>query len=233
MQARLLLVEDDPEIARVIRDTLRAEKYEVTWATTGLEGWEDFQQSLYDLVLVDLMLPEMDGFTLCQNIRWKSDVPIIIISARKADEDKVEGLKLGADDYLAKPFSLVELKARIESHLRRWRRYQGVPVHDNKTIYANGLTVYWDQQKVMLDEKEIGLTAIQFNLLKVLAQNPARVFSKEELYEHVWSQIDSEGLHTVTVHIKSLRGKLVDPVKEPKFIQTVWGKGYRFIGEPL
>lgn len=233
MQARLLLVEDDPEIARVIRDTLRAEKYEVTWATTGLEGWEDFQQNAYDLVIVDLMLPEMDGFTLCQNIRWKSDVPIIIISARQADEDKVEGLELGADDYLAKPFSLVELKARIESHLRRWRRYQGAPIHDNKTIYTNELTIYWDQQKVIHSEKEIYLTAIEFDLLKVLAQNLSRVFSKEELYEHVWKQVDTEGLHTVTVHIRSLRGKLSDPVKEPKFIQTVWGKGYRFIGEPL
>lgn len=231
MQARLLLVEDDPEIARVIRDTLRAEGYEVTWATTGLEGWEDFQQSVYDLVLVDLMLPEMNGFTLCQNIRWKSDVPIIIISARKEDEDKVEGLQLGADDYLAKPFSLVELKARIESHLRRWQRYQGRAVHANKTNYANEITIYWDQQKVVHHEKEINLTAIEFDLLKVLAQNPARVFSKEELYEHVWNQVDTTDLHTVTVHIKSLRGKLADPVKEPKFIQTVWGKGYRFIGE--
>lgn len=233
MSARLLLVEDDPEIARVIRDTLRAEKYEVTWATTGLEGWEDFQHNTYDLVLVDLMLPEMDGFTLCQNIRWKSDVPIIIISARKADEDKVEGLELGADDYLAKPFSLVELKARIESHLRRWRRYRGEPANDDKTIYTNDLIVYWDQQKVLLNGREISLTAIEFNLLKVLAKNPTRLFSKAELYEHVWNQVDTEDLHTVTVHIKSLRGKLADPVKEPKFIQTVWGKGYRFIGEPL
>jgi two-component system, OmpR family, response regulator len=127
MSSRILLIEDDPEIARVVRDTFLRDGYEVTWATTGLEGWEDFQAGTYDLVLVDLMLPEMDGFTLCRNIRWKSDVPIMIISARKEDEDKVEGLQLGADDYLAKPFSLVELKARVESLLRRWRRYNGVP----------------------------------------------------------------------------------------------------------
>src|SRR5699024_2493873 len=128
MQTRLLLVEDDPEIARVIRDTFLRVGYEVTWATTGLEGWEDFQATKYDLVLVDLMLPEMDGFTLCKNIRLKSDIPLIIISAKKEDEDKVVGLGLGADDYVAKPFSLAELKARVESQLRRWYRYQGVEI---------------------------------------------------------------------------------------------------------
>jgi len=233
MKTRLLLVEDDPEIARIIRDMFLRDGYEVTWATTGLEGWEDFQSMSYDLVLVDLMLPEMDGLTLCKNIRFKSDVPMIIISARKEDEDKVEGLHLGADDYLAKPFSLVELKARVESHLRRWQRYNGVQVNETKTNYTNGLTAIWDQYKVTLNHHEITLTIKEFELLKVLAQNPQRVFSKSELYEHVWNQLDADGLHTVTVHIKSLRAKLKDPVKEPKFIQTVWGKGYRFIGEPL
>src|SRR5690625_2035282 len=132
MQTRLLLVEDDPEIAQVVRDMFVREGYEVTWATTGLEGWEDFQQSTYDLVLVDLMLPEMDGFTLCKNIRWNSDVPLIIISARKEDEDKIEGLDIGADDYVAKPFSLAELKARVESQLRRWKRYQRSEEHTSE-----------------------------------------------------------------------------------------------------
>lgn len=233
MISRLLLVEDDPEIARVVRDMFLREGYEVTWATTGLEGWEDFQTEAYDLVLVDLMLPEMDGLTLCKNIRFKSDVPMIIISARKEDEDKIEGLHFGADDYLAKPFSLAELKARVESQLRRWRRYKGVPENEDKTDYTNGLTIFWDQQKTVLHDRETLLTAKEFDLLKVLAQNPQHVFSKKELYEHVWKQIDAEGLHTVTVHIKSLRGKLRDPIKTPRFIQTVWGKGYRFIGEPL
>ncbi|WP_240377049.1 response regulator transcription factor [Bacillus piscicola] len=233
MNARLLLVEDDPEIARVVRDTFLREGYEVTWATTGLEGWEDFQERSYDLVLIDLMLPEMDGFTLCKNIRWKSDIPMMIISARKEDEDKVEGLQLGADDYVAKPFSLVELKARVGSLLRRWRRYQGVPDLENKTAYMNGLTLHWNQQKVLIHGHEIDLTGKEFDLLKVMAQNPQRTFSKSELYQHVWHQVDADGLHTVTVHIKSLREKLMDPVKTPQFIQTVWGKGYRFIGEPV
>ncbi|PIC64058.1 DNA-binding response regulator [Sporosarcina sp. P13] len=234
MAARLLVVEDDPEIARVIQDMLRAEGYEVTWATTGLEGWEDFQQGSYDLVLVDLMLPEMDGFTLCKNIRWESDLPIIIISARREDRDKVEGLQLGADDYVEKPFSLVELSARIQSQLRRWKRYNGNDsIVDNKTAYTEELTIFWDQQKVLKAEKEIKLTTTEFDLLKVLARNSERIFSKKELYEHVWNQVDADDAHTVTVHIKSLRSKLGDPVKAPLFIQTVWGTGYRFIGERL
>lgn len=233
MEAHLLLVEDDPEIARVIRDTLLREGYRVTWATSGVEGWEDFQTASYDLVLVDLMLPDMDGLALCKNIRWKSDVPIMIISARKEDEDKVAGLGLGADDYLAKPFSLAELKARVASLLRRWRRYRGMPDQDKKTEYAGGLAVFWDQQKAELDGKELPLTAKEFDLLRVMAQNPRHVFSKSELYQHVWQQADAEGLHTVTVHIQSLREKLRDPVKNPRFIRTVWGKGYQFVGDPL
>lgn len=227
----MLLVEDDPEIARIIRDMLERESYDVTWATTGLEGWEDFQSSSYDLVLVDLMIPEMDGLTLCQNIRWKSNVPIMIISARKEDEDKVEGLQLGADDYLAKPFSLIELKARIESLLRRWRRYEGKQTDEKKTEYVDGLTIFWDEQKVALDNREIFLTAKEFAILQVLMENPNRIFTKSELYQHIWNQADADGLHTVTVHIKSLREKLNDPVKTPRFIRTVWGKGYQFIGE--
>lgn len=233
MKARILLVEDDPEIAQVVRDMFLREGYKVTWATTGLEGWEDFQSATYDLCLVDIMLPEMDGLTLCKNIRWNSDVPLIFISARKEDFHKVEGLDLGADDYISKPFSLKELKARVDSQLRRWRRYQGIPEDEQKTSFSGGLTVFWEQQKIEADGEMIALTVKEFELLKVLAQNPQRVFSKPELFEHVWQQIDEQGLHTVTVHVKSLRDKLKDPVKTPKFIQTVWGKGYQFIGERL
>lgn len=233
MKERLLLIEDDGEIARVIRDTFDREGYQVTWATSGLEGWEDFKQGDYDLVMVDLMLPEMDGFEVCQNIRLVSDVPILMISARQTDADKVTGLGLGADDYLAKPFSLAELKARVHSLLRRWRRYKGERETEEVSHYQGGLAIYWNQEKALLHDQEIFLTGKEFDLLKVLAQNPQRVFTKSELYRHVWQQIDGEGLHTVTVHIKSLREKLKDPAKNPRYIQTVWGKGYRFIGEPL
>jgi len=231
MATRLLLVEDDPEIAQIIKDTFERDGYRVTWATTGLEGWEDFQHSSYDLVLVDLMLPEMDGFTLCKNIRWNSDVPIIIISARKEDEDKIEGLDIGADDYISKPFSIAELQARVSSHLRRWRRYNQISEDEEMSKYTGGLTVYWDKNQVLIDDTDINLTVKEFDLLQVLAQNPERVFTKEELFKHVWRQVDQEGLHTVTVHVKSLRSKIGDPIKDPQYIETVWGKGYCFIGE--
>ena len=233
MSDTILLVEDDAEIAQVICDTLRKEQYEVTWATTGLEGWEDFQQGQYDLLLVDWMLPEMDGIALCRNVRLVSDVPIIMISARKEDVDKVAGLDMGADDYLAKPFSLVELKARIVSQLRRWRRYRGEEISSSKNHYEHGLLIDWEKEIVLMKNMEVFLTPKEFELLKLLASHPQRVFTKEDLYKHIWQQLDVGGTHTVTVHIKALREKLQDPVKTPHFIQTVWGKGYRFVGELL
>ena len=128
---------------------------------------------------------------------------------------------------------MAELKARVESHLRRWRRYQGAHQKEEQTSFTNGLTIIWDQGQVILNGKSIDLTAKEFDLLKVLVQNPQRIFSKQELFQHVWQQVDDDGLHTVTVHIKSLRTKLSDPPKNPTFIQTVWGRGYKFIGEPL
>lgn len=231
MQANILLVEDDPEIARVIRDTLRRENHAVTWATTGIEGWEDFQYGAYDLVLIDLMLPEMDGFTLCKNIRLKSAIPMIIISARTDEKDKITGLDLGADDYVEKPFSVMELKARVDSQLRRWQRYKGVEENIPTSTYASGLKINWEYEQVFLYDHEILLTNKEFQVLQLLVEHPQRTFSKEELYEHVWNQLEAEGLHTVTVHIKSLREKLDESPKQPAFIQTIWGKGYRFIGE--
>lgn len=233
MQESILLVEDDVEIARIICDMLRREGYEVTWATTGLEGWEDFKQMTFDLVLVDLMLPEMDGFTLCKNIRLVSEVPMIIISARTEDIDKVHGLDLGADDYIAKPFSLEELKARVRSHLRRWKKFQGQNTDDERMMFANGLVIDWEKQIIMVQGQEIYLTEKEFSLFKTLALNPQKTFSKTKLYELVWGEMDLADNHTVTVHIKSLREKLTDDAKTPQFIQTIWGKGYRFIGEIL
>ena len=232
MKEKLLLIEDDAAIGRIVKDTLEQEDYCVTWATTGLEGLADFQAQPFDLVLVDWMLPEMDGLTVCQNIRWESDVPILMMSARKEEADKVEGLQ-GADDYIAKPFSLEELKARVASHLRRWRRYHKQEAIEEQTAYANGLTIDWQREIVWVNKQEIALTQKEFALVRLLAKNPSQTFTKEELYQHIWQQATLEDTHTVTVHIKALREKLKDSVKNPNFIQTVWGKGYRFIGEPL
>lgn len=232
MKQQILLVEDDREIARIIKDTLMKEDYGVTWATTGIEGLEDFSAGDYDLILVDWMMPEMDGLSMIEHIRLKSDVPIIMISAKNNDADKVEGLQ-GADDYLAKPFSLEELKARVRSQLRRWQRYNKVQAVEEVITFMHGLKIDWLKERVYLKDHEINLTQKEFALLKVLAQNPFELFTKEALYTHVWQQVELDQTHTVTVHIKALREKLKDPVKSPYFIQTVWGKGYRFIGEQV
>jgi len=232
MKEKILLIEDDAAIGRIVKDTLEHEGYLVAWATTGLEGLADFQAQPFDLVLVDWMLPEMDGLTVCQNIRWESEVPILMMSARKEEADKVKGLQ-GADDYIAKPFSLEELKARVDSHLRRWRRYTKQDVVEEQTAYANGLTIDWQREIVSVNQQEVALTQKEFALVKLLAKNGGQTFTKEELYQHIWQQATLEDTHTVTVHIKALREKLKDSVKSPYFIQTVWGKGYRFIGEPL
>lgn len=233
MSISVLLVEDDPEIAKIIRDHLRRKDYEVTWASTGQEGWEDFQAKEYRLVMIDLMLPEMDGYTLVKHIRLQTDnIPIIIISAKHEDDDKVKGLRGGADDYLTKPFSLRELEARIESHLRRFRRYHGDQQAYSKVLsFHCGLKIDLENKLVTVNEVEVSLTTKEYALLEVLVENPGRVFSKKELYEHIWNQSDVDGNNTITVHIKSLRTKLNDPIKQPIFIQTIWGTGYRFIGE--
>lgn len=228
---KVLIVEDDPEIARIMMDHLRKEGYFVTWASTGKEGWEDFKADNYDIVLVDLMLPEMDGFTLCKNIRLESDIPLLIISAKQEDHSKIHGLDVGADDYITKPFSLYELTARIQSHLRRYYRYLQKDMDTNRTKYAHGLVIDFSKKMVFLHEEQVALTNKELELLFLLAKNPFQTFSKQELYEHIWQQEDLEGNSTVTVHIKGLRTKLKDESRASKYIQTVWGEGYRFIGE--
>ncbi|GGD13066.1 response regulator transcription factor [Pontibacillus salipaludis] len=230
-EERILLVEDDPEIAKIIRDHLRRTGYEVTWASTGQEGWEDFKEECYQLVLVDLMLPEMDGLTLCKNIRLKSDVPLFIVSARQEDEQKVKGLSLGADDYVTKPFSLSELTARIESHLRRYQRFQGGGPPSSGHLYTGDLQIDVTKRLVTVEGTLVPLTAKEYEILVLMATHPHRTFSKGELYEHIWDQADTERNNTINVHVKSLRTKLGEKVKQPKWIETVWGTGYRFIGE--
>ncbi|WP_042345206.1 response regulator transcription factor [Bacillus massiliigorillae] len=231
-QESILIVEDDYDIARIMSDHLRKEGYDTTWASTGKEGFEDFKVGEYSLVIVDLMLPEMDGFSLCEKIRLESEVPLLIVSARLEEENKVRGLGLGADDYLTKPFGLAELSARIRSHLRRYRRYM---IQDEEEIqrFSRGLAIDYVKRVVYLNGAPLMLTAKEIDVLFLLARNPFQTFTKVDIYEHIWQQEDSEGNNTVTVHIKSLRDKLKDQTRASKFIQTVWGEGYRFIGDQL
>lgn len=232
MSVHILLAEDDSEIARIVCDHLRRKGYLVTWASSGKEGWEDFQQGDFHLVMVDLMLPEMDGFQLVKHVRLQSDIPILILSAKVDEDDKVRGLKDGADDYLTKPFSLRELEARVESLLRRYQRYYDMDkqLNDQVLTFQPGLIVDLQNKNVKVDQKEISLTVKEFDLLVMFIKHPGRVFSKKEIYEHIWNQVDVDGNNTVTVHIKSLRTKLNDSIRNPVYIQTVWGVGYRFLG---
>lgn len=234
MRHKILLVEDDSEIAFIIKDALESKGYVITIATTGAEGWEDFQEEQYSLAIVDLMLPEMDGYRLCEHIRLKSTVPILMISARSTDEDKVKGLLSGADDYITKPFSLNELTVRVHSHLRRHYQYHVTGLSEKNVLEFEGLTINASNREVKRTGKRIDLTGKEFKLLYLFASNPHVVFSKQNLYEHIWHQPQTgEGENTVTVHVKKLREKLKDNPKKPSFIQTVWGTGYKFIGDPI
>lgn len=233
MNEKILVVEDDEEIAEVIKEYLGKREYKVVWASTGKEGMDEFNNDKFDLLMIDIMMPEMNGFTLCKNIRLKSEVPIIIISAKNRDEDKVKGLKLGADDYLTKPFSLIELEARVESHLRRYKRYKQNENKEDIWQYRGGLVIYKDRKDIEVDGKKLHLTSKEWSLLILMAQNTNRAFTKKELYENVWNEEELNSNNTVTVHVKEIREKLKENIKNPKYIETVWGTGYRFIGERI
>lgn len=233
MSRRILIVEDDEQIANILKEYLINRGYEINWASTGNEGLEDFKIGNYDLIIVDIMLPGLDGYSLCQSIRLISDVPILIASARNKELDKIKGLKIGADDYVTKPFSLPEVEARIESLLRRYNRSIREGGLEEIYTYAGGLQINFNRKQISIDGQEIFLTATEWSLLTILAKNPNRPFTKKELYENVWQEEDIEGSNTVTVHIKQLRTKLKEDSKNPKYIETAWGIGYRFIGRRI
>ena len=233
MSGKLLIVEDDEQIADILREYLVRKGYTVNWSSTGNEGLEDCKMQEYDLIIVDIMLPEMDGYNLCQSIRWTSDVPIIIVSAKNTELDKIKGLKLGADDYVTKPFSLPEVEARIDSLIRRYRRMRSNDKQNASYTYEGGLMICFDRKKAYLNDVELSLTATEWSLLAVLASNPQCPFTKKELYEKIWHEQDTDTSNTITVHIKQLRSKLKEDSKNPRYIETAWGIGYRFIGGRL
>lgn len=231
MNENILIVEDDTEIARVVADYLQNKGYRVLWASTGVEGLYEFKNGDFDLIIVDVMMPEMDGFTLCKNIRLISEVPILITSAKNNEEDKVKGLRLGVDDYITKPFSLVELEARIESNLRRYRIINRTMENENTLNFKEGLSVNLINKTVTINEEDIHLTSTEYELLLLMMKNPNKAFTKKELYENVWNEPDISSNNIVTVHVKQLREKIKDSIKKPMYVETVWGTGYRFIGE--
>jgi len=228
----ILIAEDEQMIAELERDYLEASGYHVDIAADGKECIRKFMSGSYDMVLLDVMLPEVDGFEICRTIRMSSNVPVMMITARKEDIDKIRGLGLGADDYMVKPFSPPEMVARVKAHIGLHERLSGTaPVSDGaykaKVIRNGGLAIHPDEFRVFMGEKEILLVKKEFELLLFFAENLGIVFSKDNLFEKVWG-IDAIGdTSTVTVHIKRLRDKLRDAGAEDEYIETVWGTGYR------
>lgn len=223
--SRILIVEDELDLANIIKDYLEKELYEVEICSQGDEAIEIFDKFKPSLVILDLMLPGMNGYEICQNIRIKSTIPILILSAKIDEFDKVKGLDLGADDYITKPFRPRELLARVNAQLRRSQVFN----KDNlEIIDIENIRIYTKEYKVEKNGRDLDLSRNEFELLIFLSKNPRQVFSREQLYERIWG-FDSYGdLNTVTVTINRLRQKIEDNPKNPKYILTVWGVGYKF-----
>lgn len=223
---RILIIEDDELIAELERDYLLADGMEADIAGNGIDGMKQFEKEDYAAVLLDLMLPGKGGFEICREIRKRSDVPILLVTAKKEDIDKIKGLGLGADDYVVKPFSPVELTARVKAHIQIHRNLKKGKTEN--VINAGILTIYPDSYRVYKGEQAIELTGREFELLLFLAQNPNIVFSRERLFDNIWGLEAVGDMSTVTVHINKLRDKIEDDPSDPQMIKTVWGVGYRF-----
>ncbi|MGN8646526.1 response regulator transcription factor [Gracilibacillus sp. HCP3S3_G5_1] len=224
---KILIIEDEESIAELQRDYLELSGFDVDIATTGSEGLTLSKQESYALILLDLMLPEIDGFKLCEQFRETLDIPILMVTARKEDIDKIKGFNRGADDYIVKPFNPNELVARVKAHILRYRRL----TQREKTkplIEFKGVTIDHPSRRVYLDDVELTLTAKEYDLLYFLATNPNQVFTKDHLLEKIWG-FDAVGdSSTVTVHIRKIREKIERDPSQPTFIETIWGVGYRF-----
>jgi DNA-binding response OmpR family regulator len=229
---RILIVEDDPEIAKLEKDFLEANGYEVVIESNGLKGSERALKEPFSLILLDLNLPGKSGMAICNEIREKVDIPILIVTARIEDIDKVHGLGVGADDYITKPFSHTELVARVKSHIARYARFTK-NMNQSQTsqeLYFGNLRFDLNAYRVYLDDSEITLTTKEYELLHYLATNKGNVLSKEQIYDKIWGEGTYGELETVKVHINRLREKIEKKPSKPERIQTVWGAGYRFIG---
>jgi DNA-binding response OmpR family regulator len=226
----ILIIEDDVSIAEIEQDFLEMNGFKVTLETDGKKGMELALSGEFDLILLDLMLPGKDGYELCKLIRSKTDIPILIVSARSDDNDKVRGLGLGADDYIAKPFSPNELVARVKAHIAQYTRLKAGTVQENNDteIIAGNLQINHKTHQVFVSGKETNLKNKEYELFYFLASNPEILFSKEQLYEKIWGQDVYGDLNTVTVHINRIREKIEKDPAEPEHIVTVWGSGYRF-----
>ncbi len=226
--SRILIVEDDIAIADLEKDYLELSDFEVDIETNGKAGLQAALTKDYDLFILDLMLPDVDGFEICKEIREARDVPILMVSAKKDDIDKIRGLGLGADDYITKPFSPSELVARVKAHLTRYERLIGTGMRKNDVIEIRGLKIDKTSRRVWVNGEERQFTTKEFDLLTFLAEHPDRVFKKEELFREIWNMESVGDIATVTVHIKKIREKIEFDTGKPQYIETIWGVGYRF-----
>lgn len=226
--SKILIVEDELAIAELEKDYLEINSYEVELASDGQTGLDKALSDNFDLVILDLMLPGVDGFEICKKIREEKNIPIIIVSAKKDDIDKVRGLGLGADDYMTKPFSPSELVARVKAHLARYERLIGSGQKENDMVEIRGLKIDKTARRVYLNGEEKIFTTKEFDLLTFLAENPNHVFTKEELFREIWDMESIGDIATVTVHIKKIREKIEYDSSKPQYIETIWGVGYRF-----
>ena len=226
--SRILIVEDEVAIADLEKDYLELSGFEVEIENDGTKGLERALHEEFDLFILDLMLPGVDGFEICKKIREIKNTPILMVSAKKDDIDKIRGLGLGADDYVTKPFSPSELVARVKAHLARYERLIGSNMPQNDIIEIRGIKIDTTARRVWVNGEEKQFTTKEFDLLTFLAENPNHVFTKEELFRKIWDMESIGDIATVTVHIKKIREKIEMNTNKPQYIETIWGVGYRF-----
>ena len=228
MSVDIVVVDDEKPIADLVELYLQNEGYTIHKFYTGREAIDYIQSGHTDLAVLDLMLPEVDGFDICRQVRQEKNTPIIMVSAKKDDIDKIRGLGLGADDYMTKPFSPSELVARVKAHMERYNRLIGSNVQKNDIVEIRGIKIDKTARRVWVNGEETTFTSKEYDLLTFLAENPNRVFTKEELFREIWDMESVGDIATVTVHIKKIREKIEFNTAKPQYIETIWGVGYRF-----
>jgi DNA-binding response OmpR family regulator len=226
--SKILIIEDELAIAELEKDYLELSGFEVSIENSGDTGLERALNENFELIILDLMLPGIDGFEICKKIRLAKNIPILMVSAKKDDIDKIRGLGLGADDYITKPFSPSELVARVKAHMARYERLIGNNMKENEIIEIRGIKIDKTARRVYINNEERSFTTKEFDLLTFLAENPNHVYTKEELFQEIWDMESIGDIATVTVHIKKIREKIEFNTSKPQYIETIWGVGYRF-----
>lgn len=226
--SKILIIEDELAIAELEKDYLELSGFEVSIENAGDTGLERALGENFELIILDLMLPGIDGFEICKKIRQAKNIPVLMVSAKKDDIDKIRGLGLGADDYITKPFSPSELVARVKAHMARYERLIGNNARENEIIEIRGIKIDKTARRVYVNNEERSFTTKEFDLLTFLAENPNHVYTKEELFQEIWDMESIGDIATVTVHIKKIREKIEFNTSKPQYIETIWGVGYRF-----